>query len=222
MNQELLKEKNVGLIGFNILYLVIKRVFDIVIGLIGTVLLIPISIIIKIAFLISGDKDPLFFVQKRVGKNGKEIYIYKYRSMVVGAEDILKDLMKKDKKIREEYETNKKLKDDPRITKVGKIIRKTCVDEMPQFINLLKGDMSLIGPRPYLFGEVKDMGELYETIVSVKPGLTGLWQVSDKYDMSFTRRCVIEEYYAKNCNLWLDIKIFFKTFIIVLFHKGTN
>lgn len=222
MNQELTKEKKVGLVSFNVLYLIIKRTFDIVVGIIGTILLLPMSIILKLVFLISGDREPLFFVQKRVGKNGQPIYIYKYRSMVVGAEDLLKELMKRDKSIREEYQKNKKLKDDPRVTKVGKILRKTCIDEMPQFINLLKGDMSLVGPRPYLFGEIKDMGDFYETIVSVKPGLTGLWQVSDKYDMSFRRRCVIEEYYAKNCGLLLDIKILFKTIVIVIFHKGTN
>ena len=134
----------------------------------------------------------------------------------------LKELMKNDPKIKEEYETNKKLANDPRITKVGKFIRATCIDEMPQFLNLLKGDMTLVGPRPYLFGEVKDIGDSFDTIVSVKPGITGLWQVSEKSDMSFKRRCVIDKYYANNLNLRLDIKIFFKTFSTIIFNKGTK
>lgn len=209
-------------IKINIFYLIIKRIFDILIGIIGLVLLIPISIILKVLLIITKDKGPLFYVQKRVGQNGKAIYIYKYRSMVVGAEDILKELMDKDKKIKEEYEQNKKLKNDPRITKVGKFIRKMCIDEMPQFLNLLKGEMSLIGPRPYLYQEIPDVKEGFDEIVSVKPGLTGLWQVSDKSDLSFQRRCTIERYYANNASLLLDIKIFFKTFYIILKSKGTN
>lgn len=203
-------------------YLIIKRVFDIVIGVIGTLLLIPISIILKIALIITKDKGPLFFKQKRVGKNGDIIYIYKFRSMVLGADEILKKLMEKDKKIKEEYEKNKKLKNDPRITKVGKFIRNACIDEMPQFLNILKGDMSLIGPRPYLIGEIKDIGSAYHEIVSVKPGITGWWQVSEKDDMSFKRRCKLDKYYANNCNLLLDIKIFFKTFATVICRKGTK
>ena len=206
----------------NILFLIMKRLTDITIGLIGTIFLVPVSLVIKLALIITKDKGPLFFKQKRVGRYGKEIYIYKFRSMIVGAEDVLKDLMSKDPKIKKEYETNKKLANDPRITKVGKFIRKTCIDEMPQFLNLLKGDMSLIGPRPYLFGEVKDIGDSFDSIVSVKPGITGLWQVSEKSDMSFKRRCVIDKYYANNLNLRLDIKIFFKTFSTIIFNKGTK
>lgn len=219
MSQEVFKKNKTKI---NIFYLIIKRLFDIIIGIVGLILLIPISIILKISLVITKDKGPLFFVQKRVGKNGKTIYIYKYRSMVLGAENILKELMAKDKKIKEEYEKNKKLENDPRITKVGKFIRKTCIDEMPQFLNLLKGDMSLIGPRPYLHQEISDVKEGFDEIISVKPGLTGLWQVSDKNDMSFQRRNVIERHYANNVSLLLDIKIFFKTFYIILKSKGTK
>lgn len=222
MNNELLKDDIMISNKTNILFLMIKRCFDIVIGLIGTILLLPVSIIVKLGLMFTNDKGPLFFKQRRVGKNGKEIYIYKFRSMVVGAEDILKELMNKDIEIRKEYETNKKLKNDPRITKVGKFIRKTCIDEMPQFLNLLKGDMTLIGPRPYLFGELKDIGFKFREIVSVKPGITGLWQVSEKDDMSFKRRCTLDAYYANNLSLLLDIKIFFKTFLIIIGNKGTK
>ena len=222
MNQELIKNKSEVVIKINILYSFLKRTVDIIIGVIGTILLIPTSIILKIAFIVTKDKGPLFFVQKRVGKNGKTIYIYKYRSMIVGAENKLKKMMKKDKNIREEYQKNKKLKNDPRITKVGKFIRRTCIDEMPQFINLLKGNMTLIGPRPYLFSEIKDIGDAYFDIISVKPGITGLWQVSDKEDMSFQRRCIIEKYYANNYGLMLDLKIFIKTFGTILGNHGTK
>lgn len=222
MNNELIKHDVDVQEKTNILYIILKRTVDILVGLIGTILLIPISFIVKIAFIITKDQGPLFFKQKRVGKDGNEIYIYKFRSMVVGAEDLLKELMANDPKIKEEYETNKKLANDPRITKVGKIIRATCIDEMPQFLNLLKGDMSLIGPRPYLFGEIKDIGPFFKEIVSVKPGITGLWQVSEKNDMSFKRRCKIDKYYANNPSLLLDIKIFFQTFITILCNKGTK
>ena len=205
-----------------IIFLVIKRVFDIFIGLIGSILLIPVSIVIKIALICTRDKGPLFFKQRRVGQYGKEIYIYKFRSMIPHAEEILKNLMDKDPKIKKEYETNKKLAKDPRVTKVGKIIRVTCIDEMPQFLNLLKGDMSLIGPRPYLHGEIKDIGSSFEEIVSVKPGITGLWQISEKSDMSFKRRCRLDREYVKKQSLLLDIKIFFRTFMTVVCRKGSK
>lgn len=222
MNNELVKSEVRVEVKTNVFYLIIKRFVDITIGLIGCILLLPISLIIKLALICTKDKGPLFFKQKRVGKYGNEIYIYKFRSMVVGAEDILKELMDNNPKIKKEYETNKKLANDPRITPVGKIIRNTCIDEMPQFLNLLKGNMSLVGPRPYLFGEVKDVGTDFKEIVSVKPGITGLWQVSDKSDMSFKRRCIIDKYYANNQSLLLDIKIIFKTFITVIFNRGTK
>lgn len=222
MNNELVKSDAQVSVKVNIFYLIIKRIFDIMIGLIGCILLFPVAIIVKIAFLCTKDRGPLFFKQKRVGKDGCEIYIYKFRSMVVGAEDILKDLMAKDPKIKKEYETNKKLAKDPRTTPVGKILRSTCIDEMPQFLNLLKGDMSLIGPRPYLFGEIKDIKVGFKEIVSVKPGITGLWQVSEKSDMSFKRRYVIDRYYANNQSFLLDVKIFFKTFLTIICNKGTK
>lgn len=205
-----------------ILYLTVKRIFDFLVGLFGTLLLLPVSLIIKLALICTNDRGPLFFKQRRIGQCGQEIYIYKFRSMVFGAEDILKDLMSKDPKIKKEYEKNKKLANDPRVTKVGKIIRVTCIDEMPQFLNLLKGDMSLIGPRPYLPSEIKEIGSSFKKIISVKPGITGLWQVSDKSDMSFKRRQKIDRKYADNQSLALDVKIFFRTFMTVICRKGTK
>ena len=135
------------------LYFIIKRLFDIICSLIGCVFLLPIALIVKISYLLSGDTKTIFYKQKRIGKNGKFIYIYKFRSMVVNADEVLKELLK-DPKYKKEWDENQKFENDPRITKMGKILRKTSLDEVPQFINVLKGDLSLIGPRPLVEGEL--------------------------------------------------------------------
>ena len=140
----------------------------------------------------------------------------------MNAEQVLEDLMAKDVDIRNEYLTNKKLENDPRITKMGKFIRKTSIDELPQLINVLKGDMSLIGNRPYLPREKDDMGIYYEDIVKTKPGITGYWQVNGRSNVTFKERCQMESYYSNNFSLLLDIKIFFLTFYVVLFGKGAE
>lgn len=203
-------------------YLVIKRSFDIICGLIGVLILIPISIIIKIIYICNKDFSPIFFTQNRIGKNGKEFKFYKYRSMVANADEILFRMLKEDKEIAKEYKKNKKLKNDPRITKVGKFLRKTSLDELPQLINVLKGDMSIIGNRPYLPREKEDMGEYYDDIVKTKPGITGYWQVSGRSDLSFKKRLELEQFYSNQISLKLDIKIFFKTFQVVFLKKGAK
>lgn len=203
------------------LYFSIKRFFDILFSLIGIALLIPVSIIIKLIYLCSGDTSSIFYAHKRVGKNGKIFKLYKYRTMVPNADEVLKDLLK-DKKLNAEYNRNKKLKNDPRITKVGKILRKFSIDEMPQFINIFLGDMSLIGNRPYLPREKKDMGKYFDDIVSTKPGLTGYWQTSGRNDVSFKRRLELEKEYSQKACLSMDLKIFFKTFKVVLLGKGAK
>ncbi len=205
----------------SILYLIIKRIFDIIVGLLGLVLLIPIIIFVKIAYIFSGDFYTIFYSHKRVGKNGKEFRLIKFRTMVPKADKVLDDLLK-DPIYSEEYDKNKKLKDDPRITKVGKILRKASIDETPQFINILLGQMSLVGNRPYLPKEKKDMGRYYKEIVKSKPGLTGYWQVSGRSDVSFERRLELEKYYSNHQTLLLDIKIMFKTVKVVLCTKGAN
>ena len=204
------------------LYFFVKRISDIFIGLIGTLLLIPLTIIVKIAYMISGDFESIIFKQARIGKNGKTIYIYKYRSMVPNADEVLFELMKKDKKIRDEYSKNKKLANDPRITKVGKFLRKTSIDEMPQFLNVLKGDMSVVGPRPYLHREIKDMSGYYNYIVTTKPGVTGYWQVNGRSNTDFVTRLKMDSYYCENKGLILDLKLFLKTFATVLGKKGAK
>lgn len=203
-------------------YLGIKRTFDIVISLIGCLFLLPIMLLIKIASIISGDFNKIVFSQNRIGKNGKEFKFYKFRSMVPNADQALFELLEKNPERKKEYKLNKKLENDPRITKIGKFIRKTSLDELPQLINVLKGDMSLIGNRPYLPREKKDMKKYYNDIVKTKPGLTGYWQVNGRSDTSFGQRLTLEQYYSNHASLKLDIKIFFKTFKVVLLHKGSK
>ena len=205
-----------------LVYLFVKRCFDIVCGLIGVVCLVPVTIILKIVTICSGDLNPIIFSQNRIGKNGKEFKFYKFRSMVPNADEVLFKTLEMDKLMAEEYKKNRKLKNDPRITKVGKVIRKLSIDELPQLINVLKGDMSIIGNRPYLPREKEDMEEFYEDIIKTKPGITGYWQVNGRSKTTFKERLELEKYYSNNYSLILDIKIFFKTFKVVLFGKDAN
>ena len=204
-----------------IIYPFLKRIFDIVVGILGIILLIPVSIIVKIVNILNKDFAPMIYTHTRIGKNGKEFKLYKFRSMVTNADEILMEMLK-DEKIAEEYHKNKKLKNDPRITKVGKILRKSSLDEIPQFINILKGDMSLVGNRPYLPREKEDMGDFYEDIIKTKPGLTGYWQVSGRSDVSFKKRLELEQYYSNNFSCKLDIVILFKTVKVVLGMQGAD
>ena len=199
----------------------IKRLFDIFVGLIGTLLLIPITIGIYIAKkILKEDNGPIFYDQLRIGKNGKYFKLYKYRSMIVGADEILKEYLEKNEEARIEFEENQKLKNDPRITKLGKFLRKTSLDEFPQFINILKGDMSLVGPRPIVDREVKLFGDKMKTVHSVRPGLTGYWAANGRSDTTYEERVEMEAYYAQNFSLMLDIKIILKTIKSVLKKEG--
>lgn len=199
---------------------IIKRAMDIIGGFLGTLLLIPLTLGIYIANLMVNDKGPIFYAQKRIGKDGKIFTIYKYRSMVVNADKKLNKYLRENEEAREEYRQYKKLKEDPRITKVGKFLRKTSLDEFPQFINVLKGEMSLVGPRPYLRREKKDMGENYKTIISVKPGITGYWQVNGRSEKDFQERTGMDVDYIRDQNLWFDIKIIIKTALKIFKKEG--
>lgn len=203
-------------------YFIVKRIFDIIVGIIGTILIVPLAIIIKIAYIIHKDYAPIIFRQERIGKNGKIIKIYKFRSMVPNAESILEELMKSDPKIKKEYLNNKKLEHDPRLTKVGELIRRTSIDEFPQFINVLKGEMSLIGPRPYLIREKEDMEMYYNEIIACKPGITGLWQVSGRSDLSFKYRLKLDRIYFLQRTLLFDLIIAYKTFGAVFNKNGAK
>lgn len=199
----------------------IKRIVDIIGGLIGVITLIPLTIIIYIARKVLHEDDgPIFYDQLRIGKNGKVFKMYKYRSMVIGADEILKEYLEKNEEARREYKEYKKLKNDPRITRVGKFLRKTSLDEFPQFINVLKGDMSLVGPRPYLPREKEDMGEYYTYIIKTKPGITGFWQISGRSDVTFDDRLKMDYDYNKNTSLKNDLKILVKTVLNVMKKEG--
>lgn len=200
--------------------LFIKRIIDIIGSIVGIILLVPLTAVVWIGNRICGDKGPVFYAQERIGKDGKNFKMYKFRSMVMGADEILKELLENDEEVREEYSKYKKLKNDPRVTKMGDFLRRTSLDEFPQFLNVLKGEMSIVGPRAYLFREKEDMGEAYESIIQCKPGITGLWQVSGRSELSFKNRLDMDiEYFEKN-NLGLDIEILFKTVATVLNKEG--
>ena len=201
-------------------YFMIKRAFDLFVGILGMLILIPLAIVIKIISVLNKDYHSIFFKQKRIGKNGKLFTMYKFRTMIPNADEVLQELMKTDKKFNKEYTLNKKVKNDPRITKIGRILRKTSLDEIPQFINVFLGDMSLIGNRPYLPREKEDMGKYYNEIVKTKPGITGYWQVSGKEHSTFNQRLKLESFYSKNHGFKMDCKIFFKTFGAVIHGHG--
>ena len=208
----ILISSSAGVMHQDIVGLIIKRLFDILGGLLGAILLIPMTIYVKIQFLKNGDKESIFFTQERIGYKGKLFKMIKYRSMVPNAEEVLEKMMEENPEIREEYEQNKKLEDDPRVTEIGKKIRRSSIDELPQLLNVLKGDMSLVGPRPYLPREKEDMGKYYKTIVSCKPGLTGMWQTHGRSEAPFPQRLRFDDYYYRNWSIWLDLTILTKTF----------
>lgn len=207
----------------NFCYRVFKRFFDIIFGFIGCVFLILLIPFVKISYLFTGDHAPIFLKDHyRIGRGGKPFVFHKFRTMVPDAERILHEELFKDPEILVEYQRNKKLKNDPRITKMGKFLRRTSLDEFPQFINVLKGDMSIIGNRPYLVSEKKDMGEYYEDIISTKCGLVSWWAVSGRSGLNFQERLVLEQWYSQNMGLKTDIKIFFMAFKCVFGKKGAR
>lgn len=204
----------------SILDKICKRIMDIVIGMVGVLLLIPVSMFVCILKIVMKDKGPIFFVQQRIGKNGKIFKMIKYRTMILNAEEVLNKMLEEDDDIRREYDAYKKIKHDPRMTKLGGFLRRTSLDEFPQFLNVLLGNMSMVGPRPYLPAEQKNMGNYYYTIIKCKPGITGLWQVSGRNNCSFCKRLEIDMEYYERRNFILDIGIFLKTVIKVVKSEG--
>ena len=199
-------------------YRVIKRMIDIIGALIGCIVLLPLTFGIWIANIVAKDKGPVFYVQKRIGKNGKVFTMYKYRSMVVNADKKLRRYLLDNPEANKEFIEFRKLKNDPRVTSVGKFIRKTSLDEFPQFINVLKGEMALVGPRPYLPREKRAMKEAYEEIIKVKPGLTGPWQVNGRSERTLEERMKMDIEYIKNENALNDIKYLLRT-VLKIFKK---
>ncbi len=199
---------------------ILKRMIDIVGSLFGILALVPLTIGIYIANLIVGDKGPVFYTHERIGKNGKKFKMYKFRTMCVNSAERLKELLETDEEARQEWEENRKLRNDPRITKVGKILRKTSLDEFPQFINVLKGEMSLVGPRAVVDGEIEKFGFLKNKVLSVKPGITGYWAANGRSNTSYEERVRMEAKYVDCFSVLMDIKILFKTVSSVLKKEG--
>lgn len=198
----------------------IKRVFDIVLGSVLCVGIMPFLVIT--AFFIKMDSEgPVFFNSERIGRNGKLFKCYKLRSMYVNADEIFEKYLSQNLQAKEEWKKYQKLKEnDPRLTRVGKIIRKYSLDELPQIFNVLKGEMSLVGPRPYLPREKALMKNWYNDIISVLPGMTGYWQVNGRSNVNFTGRMEMDNWYIKNWSIWIDIVLLIKTVKVVLKGKG--
>ena len=200
--------------------LFVKRIIDIIGAIVGIAILIPLTGVVWIGNRICKDKGPIFYSQERIGKDGKIFKMYKFRSMVVGADEVLQELLEKDEEANKEYSEFKKLENDPRITKFGNFLRKTSLDEFPQFINVLKGEMSIVGPRAYLIREKEDMGDTYDTIIRCKPGITGLWQVNGRSSVNFKTRLDMDVEYYNKYSTTLDLEILFKTISAVLNKDG--
>ena len=199
-------------------YIRIKRILDCILATIALILLSPIYLIIAIAVKIDS-KGPAFFKHTRIGKNGKTIKIYKYRTMVTNAEELIKKFTPEQMK---EYKENFKLENDPRITKVGKFLRKTSLDELPQLLNIIQGDLALIGPRPVVKSELEKYGENTGKFLSVTPGLTGNWAASGRSNTTYEERMKMELWYVDNISFITDVKIFFKTIIAVIKKEGAK
>ena len=221
ISTDLVVVKERSLIDKKKVYMTVKRTYDFVISGMALIVLAPIMLFICLLIKIDS-KGPAILVQERIGENGKLFKMYKYRSMVVGADKLLDKYLKENEEARKEYKKYKKLQNDPRVTKIGKIIRKTSIDELPQLINVFIGNMSLVGPRPYLPREKEDMKNLYNDIVKSKPGITGIWQVSGRNDISFDQRLEMDYTYNIDKSTMYDIKILLKTFKKVLEKEGAR
>jgi len=200
----------------SLVYLVPKRTLDIIGSLIGIVLLSIVFILVALAIKIEDPKGPVFFSQERIGKKGKTFKMYKFRSMVTDAETKLAELLQ----LNETTGAMFKMKNDPRVTRIGRLIRKTSVDELPQLFNVLKGEMSLVGPRPPLPREVAEYTNYDKKRLIVTPGCTGIWQVSGRSNIGFKEMVELDLYYIKNQSIFMDVKIIFKTIVLLFGSKN--
>ena len=196
-----------------------KRIFDVTATVIGGILILPVALIVAILIYLDSP-GPIVFGHKRVGQGGKEFPCYKFRSMVPNAQEALEIYLKENPEAREEWERDFKLKDDPRVTKIGKFLRKTSLDELPQLWNVLIGDMSLVGPRPIVRAEVEKYGEYINDFYLVPPGITGVWQVSGRSDTTYEERVLMDSWYVHNWSVWIDIVYLVKTVFAVIKSKG--
>ena len=197
-----------------------KTIFDFILTLVGTVIISP--LLVYIAYRIKKeDPGPIIFAHKRIGKDGKQFPCYKFRTMVVNSDEVLTRYLAENPLAKEEWEKNFKLKNDPRVTPIGEFLRKSSLDELPQILNVLKGEMSLVGPRPVVQEELdRYYLEASKEYCSIKPGITGLWQVSGRNDVSYSERVAMDVRYVREHSLWMDVVILYKTIGVVIGKKG--
>jgi len=217
-NKQEIKNKNY-IEGTNRVFI---RSFDIVFSLFCLILLSPVFLIVSILIKIKSPNGPIFFAHKRVGKNRELFKVYKFRTMVPNAEEKLKEMLNNNPVVRAEFEKDFKLKNDPRIIPtIGNFLRKSSLDELPQFFNSLMGDLSVVGPRPIVEDEIVKYGKYADKLYSVKPGVTGLWQVSgSRNDMDYDERVALDMKYIDNQSFWFNIKIIFQTIEVMVLRKG--
>lgn len=215
-----------GILGFSSTHnltkkfsLALKRMLDFALLLLSAPITIPLTIVVAILVKLTSE-GPAFYGHKRIGKNGREFKCWKFRSMVIDADKQLEKILAENPEMRAEWEKDRKFTNDPRITKVGKILRKTSIDEIPQFFNILTGEMSFIGPRPVTKPELKRYGNKSDFILSVQPGLSGMWQISGRSDTGYEERIILDSYYIQNWSIWLDLWIIIKTVYVVIKGKG--
>ena len=200
----------------NNFYIIIKNIFDIVFSCIVIVIGSPIFLLISILIKFSS-RGPIFYYHKRVGKNFKSFYCIKFRTMHPEADDILANLLDNNESIKHEYEKNHKIKNDPRITRIGKFLRLTSLDELPQFLNVLKLEMSIIGPRPIVEKEIIKYDDSITKVLSIKPGITGLWQVSGRNNLSYKKRVFLDCLYVDKFHFLMDLRIIIRTLGVLFF-----
>lgn len=200
---------------------VVKRLFDIVFALFVLIVFSPVYLILTISIALNS-QGPIFYVQQRVGKNHQLFNCIKFRTMIDNADEALVEMMQDSDRVRQEFHDSFKLKQDPRITRMGKFLRLTSLDEFPQFWNVLRGEMSVVGPRPLVPEELPKYGRKINTVLKIKPGITGLWQVSGRNDIPYPKRVQIDVYYATSHNWVLDLWIVYKTIGVILFPRNNG
>ena len=200
-------------------YKISKRIVEIALIILSSPLSLIFFVLITIAIKLNSP-GPVFYKQKRIGYDGKELWVLKFRTMQQNADKIITQYLENNPAYRAEWEENFKLREDPRITSLGKILRQTSFDELPQIWNVLKGEMSLVGPRPIVQNEIPLYGEYFEIYKQVKPGITGLWQISGRNDLPYQERVLLDVYYIQNWSVWLDIHILMHTFLAVIQRRG--
>jgi lipopolysaccharide/colanic/teichoic acid biosynthesis glycosyltransferase len=201
-----------------LVYGFLKRCFDVVSSIFALILFSPLYLVFAVIVKVDS-KGPVFFGHNRLGKDGKIIKVYKYRTMAIDAEEILKNMPEEMKK---EFEKNFKFENDPRITKVGKLLRESSLDELPQLFNIIKGNMSVVGPRPIVEKEIEKYGEYGDKLLTIKPGLTGNWQANGRSDTTYEERVKLDIDYIDNRNLWYDMVIIIKTIGVVFKRVGAR